>query len=68
MCVYAYCRYAATPMEVDWLCGQALASKPLCMGLDMEWRPQYRAGARQHPVALVQVKKFPHPSVRQTIL
>lgn len=53
------CRYAATEMEVSWLCGQALLTKPVVMGVDMEWRPQYTAGARQHPVALVQVCYVP---------
>jgi hypothetical protein len=35
-------RYAATPLEVDWLCQQLLQELPSVIGLDVEWRPTYK--------------------------
>ncbi|GIM13601.1 hypothetical protein Vretimale_16672 [Volvox reticuliferus] len=48
-------RYAATAVEVDWLCGELLAARPPVIGLDMEWRPQYVAGSPSNPTALLQI-------------
>ncbi|GLI65811.1 hypothetical protein VaNZ11_009434 [Volvox africanus] len=48
-------RYAATAVEVDWLCRELLAARPPVIGLDMEWRPHYVAGSPANPTALLQI-------------
>eukprot|EP00877_Chromochloris_zofingiensis_P003951 jgi/Chrzof1/13557/Cz08g02020.t1 len=47
-------RYAATAIEVDWVCGELLAAAPLVVGLDVEWKPNYVKGQAPGRAALIQ--------------
>lgn len=61
-------RYAATAIEVDWVCGELLAAAPLVVGLDVEWKPNYVKGQAPGRAALIQVTACCHAAAVMLLL